>query len=350
MKSLRMLLLPFSWLYGMVVMLRNFLFDAALLKSRTVNLPVICIGNLNTGGTGKTPHTEYLLSALSNYKTAVVSRGYGRNTSGIAEVLVDSQANDTGDEPLQIKRNFPTVPFIVSEKRNDGIDYLLKHHPNTEVILLDDAFQHRSVKAGMNLLLTQYNDLFTNDCLLPAGNLREPALSASRADVIIVTKCPSTITAEQKKSIISELPKKPVFFSSFNYDNLQSLNSNEKLNLTDLYEYEILLITGIASNKNLLDFLSTHSRKIKEISFKDHHNYCAKDFENITAIFNTLASEKKIIVVTEKDAVKFNSSELKPLTNNLPVYSIPVTVVINENEIKFLDIVKSYVGKNQSNG
>jgi len=199
MKSLRMLLLPFSWLYGMVVMLRNFLFDAGLLKSRTVNLPVICIGNLNTGGTGKTPHTEYLLSALSNYKTAVVSRGYGRNTSGIAEVLVDSQANDTGDEPLQIKRNFPTVPFIVSEKRNDGIDYLLKHHPNTEVILLDDAFQHRSVKAGMNLLLTQYNDLFTNDCLLPAGNLREPALSASRADVIIVTKCPSTITAEQKK-------------------------------------------------------------------------------------------------------------------------------------------------------
>jgi len=160
MKSLRILLLPFSWLYGMVVLLRNLLFDVGLLKSRTVDIPVICIGNLNTGGTGKTPHTEYLLSALSNYKTAVVSRGYGRNTSGIVEVHVDSQPNDTGDEPLQIKRKFPIVPFIVSEKRSEGIDYLLKHYPNTEVILLDDAFQHRSVKAGMNILLTQYNDLF----------------------------------------------------------------------------------------------------------------------------------------------------------------------------------------------
>ena len=349
MKSLRILLLPFSWLYGMVVLLRNLLFDVGLLKSRTVDIPVICIGNLNTGGTGKTPHTEYLLSALSNYKTAVVSRGYGRNTSGIVEVHVDSQPNDTGDEPLQIKRKFPIVPFIVSEKRSEGIDYLLKHYLNTEVILLDDAFQHRSVKAGMNILLTQYNDLFINDCLLPAGNLRESASSASRADVIIVTKCPTAITVEQKKSIISQLPSKPVFFSSFSYDNLQSLNSDEKLNLRDLTEYEILLITGIASNNSLLGFLSTHSKKIKNISFKDHHNYCAKDLENIIAIFNNLASEKKIIVVTEKDAVKFNSSELKPLTKNLPVYSIPVTVVINENEIKFLDTVKAYVGKNQSN-
>ncbi len=349
MKSLRMLLLPFSWLYGMVVFLRNFLFDVGLLNSRTINIPVICIGNLNTGGTGKTPHTEYLLSALSNYNTAVVSRGYGRNTSGIAEVHVDSQPKDTGDEPLQIKRKFPIVPFIVSEKRSEGIDYLLKHYPNTEVILLDDAFQHRSVKAGMNILLTQYNDLFINDCLLPAGNLRESASSASRADVIIVTKCPTAITVEQKKSIISQLPSKPVFFSSFSYDNLQSLNSGEKLNLRDLSEYEILLITGIATNKSLLDFLSTHSKKIKKIAFKDHHNYCAKDIENIIAIFNNLASEKKIIIVTEKDAVKFNSSELKPLTKNLPVYSIPVTIVINENELKFLDTVKAYVGKNQSN-
>ncbi len=350
MKSLRILLLPFSWLYGMVVLLRNFLFDTGLLKSRTINLPVICIGNLNTGGTGKTPHTEYLLFVLSNFKTAVVSRGYGRNTKGIAEVQINSEAKETGDEPLQIKHKFQSVPFIVSEKRSEGIDYLLEHYPQTEVVLLDDAFQHRSVKAGLNLLLTQFNDLFIHDRLLPAGNLREPVTSSSRADVIIVTKCPSTITTEQKKSIISQLPAKPVFFSTLQYGNFQSLNSDKKLHLTELSEYEILLITGIASNKNLLSFLSTHSRKTIALAFKDHHNYCVKDFKNITTVFNNLASEKKIIVITEKDAVKFNSSELKPLILNLPVYSIPVTVTINENEIKFLDIVKSYVGKNQSNG
>ncbi len=201
MHQLRKLLFPLSVIYGLIMRLRNLLYDVGVLKSRSYNLPVICVGNMNTGGTGKTPHIEYLIRSLKNHPVAVVSRGYGRNTKGLIEVQLQSEASKVGDEPLQIKKKFPSIRCVVCEKRSKAIEYLMSHHPEVEVILLDDAFQHRSVKAGLNILLTQYDDLYVNDLILPAGNLREPASGASRAQIIIVTKSPSTLNHTEKAII-----------------------------------------------------------------------------------------------------------------------------------------------------
>jgi tetraacyldisaccharide 4'-kinase len=349
MHQLRKLLFPLSVIYGLIMRLRNLLYDLDFLKSRSYNLPIICVGNLNTGGTGKTPHIEYLIRLLKNHQVAVVSRGYGRNTKGLIEVQLQSEASQVGDEPLQIKKKFPAIRCVVCEKRSKGIDYLMSHHPEVEVILLDDAFQHRSVKAGLNILLTQYDDLYVNDLILPAGNLREPATGAARAQIIIVTKSPSTLNPTEKAIIKNQLKTLlPVFFSTLKYDHLQHFYEEKIIKLSELRDYEILLITGIASSKKLFDFLNSQSKKIIEITYNDHHEYCEKDFSDITAKFNTFASTKKIIVTTEKDAVKLRSEKFKKTLGHLPVFFIPVTITINENESELLKLVESYVGKNQN--
>lgn len=346
MKNLRLLLLPFSWLYGCAMALRNFLFDSGILKSASYPVPVICIGNLNTGGTGKTPHTEMLLHLLKDKKTVVVSRGYGRKSEGVIEVSNSANAEYVGDEPLQMKRKFPDSHFIVAEKRTEGIEYTLKKYPDTEVILLDDAFQHRSVKPGLSVLLTQYDDLFTDDFVLPAGNLREFRSGANRADIIIVTKCPAHLTSEEKKKILIKISlKKHVFFSTLEYQPLISLEDHHKIEISSLKDYEILLITGIASAKKLQNFLSSQSKNFLSLEFGDHHSYCEKDFSVIRSKFNTFASEKKIIVVTEKDAVKLKNEKFEPHIKTLPFYCLPVAVNIIEDKEEFNLLLKKYVGK-----
>lgn len=349
MKNLRLLLLPFSWLYGCVMAIRNFLFDSGILKSASYPVPVICIGNMNTGGTGKTPHTEMLLHLLQDKKTVVVSRGYGRKSKGVIEVTNNANASYVGDEPLQMKLKFPDTVFVVAEKRTEGINYALSKYPDIEVVLLDDALQHRSVKAGLTILLTQFDDLYTDDFVLPAGNLREFRSGANRADIIIVTKCPAQMSADEKKKILTKISShKNVFFSTLQYQPLISLEEQQKIEISSLKDYEILLISGIASASKLQDFLSSQSKNFLSLEFGDHHAYCEKDFSLIRSKFNTFASDKKIIVVTEKDAVKLKNEKFEPHLKTSPFYCLPVAVNLIEDKEKFNLLVKEYVGKNKS--
>ena len=349
MKILRLLMMHFSWLYGCITAVRNVLYDSGILKSHSYPVPVICIGNLNTGGTGKTPHTEMLLRLLHDKKAAVVSRGYGRKSKGVIEVALNDSALTVGDEPLQMKYRFPDKTFVVAEKRAEGIDYVLKKYPQTEVILLDDAYQHRSVKPGLTILLTQYDDLYIHDFVLPAGNLREFRSGARRADIIIITKCPGVINPEEKKKILTKISlHAPVFFSALQYQSAISLNGNDKIEISSLKNYEILLITGIASAEKIKDFIRSESKDFRSIEFNDHHVYCEKDFSLIRSKFSTFASENRVILVTEKDAVKLNDNLFKENIKDLPFYFLPVTAELIENKEKFNIRVKEYVGKNKS--
>lgn len=351
MKKARLLLFPFSLVYGLVMWIRNALYDAGILKSTSFPIPIINIGNLNTGGTGKTPHAEYLVSLLSAHKNvAVLSRGYGRTSKGFFEVNVNDNAEQTGDEPLQIKKKFNSAHVFVCESRVEGVKSILQKYPSTEVILLDDAFQHRSIKAGFNILLTQYNDLFCDDFVLPGGNLREPSSGAKRAEVIIVTKCLPEISAHEKALIskrLTALTTQKVFFTSLQYASLKNLFSHEELSLSDLQGFEILLVTAIAGTTAITSFLNSKSKKIYPLKFGDHHSYCSKDLSQIREKFNILASPNKIIVVTEKDAVKLSDEKLSSFLKDIPVFYLPVKVLFEPNEEKlFKELIYEYVGKN----
>ncbi len=330
---------------------RNSLYDVGILKSTSFSIPIINIGNLNTGGTGKTPHTEYLVSLLStDKKVAVLSRGYGRKSKGFFEVNANDNAEQTGDEPLQIKKKFNIVRVFVCESRVEGVKSILEKYPSTEVILLDDAFQHRRIKAGFNILLTQFNDLFCDDFVLPAGNLREPSSGANRAQTIIVTKCPYEISSHEKDLISKRLTQsisQKVFFTSLRYDRLKSLFTNEELPVNYLRDYEILLVSGIAGTTSITSFLTDKSRKVLPLEFGDHHSYCSKDFSLIREKFNILASPNKIIVITEKDAVKLSDEKLSSFLKDLPVFYLPVKILFEPNEEKlFKELIYEYVGKN----
>ena len=323
-KSFRFVLFPLSVLYGFIIWLRNKLYDKNILKSASFNFPVICVGNLAVGGTGKTPMVEYLVRLLKDeYKVATMSRGYKRKTKGFAIANENTTALDIGDEPMQFYKKFPDITVSVAEERLVSIPQLLHDKPDTRVIILDDAFQHRQVKAGLNILLTEYRDLFTRDFILPAGNLRDIQASYKRADIIMVTKCKSHLTEEEKDKMIAEIKlqaHQKIFFTKIEYGSPYHLFNKEERFLSP--DTNILLVCGIANPKPIKEILNTYAATYDMMRFRDHHIFNIGDLKDIKDEFEKMETENKIILTTEKDGVRLAKfeNELK----DLPVYVFPI--------------------------
>ena len=318
-------LLPLSWLYGLVVSIRNLMFDVGMLKSKTFPLPVICVGNITVGGTGKTPHTEYLIRLLSEkHQVAVLSRGYKRQSEGYVLATPTTSMTDIGDEPYQMKHKFPQIHMAVDKDRCHGIEKLMKKEvqPSTDVVILDDAYQHRYVKAGLNILLMDYHRLIYLDKLLPAGRLRESSSGTKRADIVIVTKCPRDITPIERTGIERSLNIEnwqKIFFSTYTYpDNMKGIGSNP------------LLVTGIASPEQMIYDLQKIVPEFDVMSFPDHHHFTENDINNI----RTRAAGRTILT-TEKDSTRLHGLE------NVKV--IPIEVEFIDGKEDFDNIIRNYV-------
>ncbi|WP_188406591.1 tetraacyldisaccharide 4'-kinase [Psychroflexus salis] len=332
MKLLRKFLLPLTWLYALILSLRNLFYDWGVFSSKQFSVPVICVGNLSMGGSGKSPTIEYLIRLLKNqYHVATLSRGYGRKTKGFVSLDASNEAVEVGDEPLQFKNKFPEIEVAVDELRAHGIQKILEDK-NTEVILLDDAFQHRKVQAGFTILLSVYNDLYVNDFVLPAGNLREPKSGAKRADIIIITKCPPSLSEKEQTQIRLQLnlqKHQKVFFSYIAYQKeAQGLNS--KIKLSELQNYT--LVTGIANPKPLVDFLNEINPPQKHLKFKDHHNFSASEIN--------IMRQERIILTTEKDFTRLKTS----LASDQLFY-IPIEMKILDHAEDFNHAILSYVAE-----
>lgn len=300
MKLLRVLLFPFSILYGIITCIRNFMYDRGILKSYSFSRPVIAIGNLSTGGTGKSPQTEYLIRLLcSNYKVATLSRGYKRKSKGFVLAGPTSNAEILGDEPYQFYTKFPHINVAVDADRKNGIEKLLALHPQPDVIILDDAYQHRKVKADFYILLTSYGDLYADDFILPTGNLRESRSGAKRANIIVVTKCPQTISLEEINAMKAKLnPDKgqDVFFTYIDYDN-EVHSEKDALPLAEAITRDNILVAGIARPAPFFERLKGSNANC--ITFPDHHNFTEEEVSNLAIL-----SKDKIIITTEKDYVR----------------------------------------------
>jgi tetraacyldisaccharide 4'-kinase len=323
-KSFRYLLLPLAFLYGLIIWIRNWLFDKNILKSASFNFPVICVGNLAVGGTGKTPLTEFLVEFLQQpYQTATLSRGYKRKTKGFAIAGKNTTAIDIGDEPMQFHQKFPGITVAVGEERLVAIPQLLHQKPSTEVIILDDAFQHRSVKAGLNIVLTEYKNLYSRDLMLPAGDLRDVKSSIKRAHIIIVTKCKSNLDENEKNNIYKELnplPHQQVFFTEILYDRPYHIFRHHKAQLDATSD--VLLICGIANPKPLKEFLNMHVRSFDMLRYADHHIFTSDDLDEIKTCFEKIQSDYKLIITTEKDAVRLQKFEKE--LSDYPIYALPI--------------------------
>jgi tetraacyldisaccharide 4'-kinase len=349
MKFFRLLLLPFSFLYSLILQIRNALYDNGVLASYTPDLPVICIGNLALGGTGKTPHTEYLIRLLKeSNQVATLSRGYGRNTKGFLYVTENSTANQAGDEPLQFKKKFrDEVIVAVDENRKEGILKLCAAQPAPDVILLDDAFQHRQVKAGFNILLTSCSRPYPQDFVLPAGNLREPRSGAKRADIVIVTKCPESLSEQEQDNFRRAIPGKVLFFSYIRYGNLISLADGTERALPK-GESKTLLLSGIADNGPLKHYLRQHSSGLEVLEFPDHHDYSADDLIKLRTVFESMSEKNNIIVTTEKDAMRLRQPENLNLLINLPIYYVPIYIEFKgDDSLEFHKLIHRYVNENK---
>ena len=323
MKQLRKLLFPFSALYYGTVWLRNFLFDTGFWKSQEYDSPIISIGNLNTGGTGKTPMTEFLIRLLKDrYSLSVLSRGYGRSTKGYRVVGANDDASDVGDEPLQYRTKFKNITVAVSEDRRTGIGNLLQGEATTEIIILDDAYQHRKVKPSFSVLLTSYSDLFYKDYVLPVGNLRESRRGAKRAQVTIVTKCPKSISAQERTRIRSKLLRYTngkVYFTSIAYSNT-IYNTNENRQLSSLTGTQVTVVTGIANPKPLLEFLESNTISYSHQKYRDHHNFTSSEISTL--------EKCSFILTTEKDYMR-----LKSRIKHNAIFYLPIKVVfVDEKE------------------
>jgi tetraacyldisaccharide 4'-kinase len=326
---IRVLLLPLALLYGMGVGLRDLLYRTGALRSVRFDLPVISIGNLSVGGAGKSPHIEYLMRWLGQYlNVAVLSRGYGRQTEGYRPVSVIDNARWVGDEPLQFKRKFPDTPVSVSESRAIGVPELLKHNPETQCVLLDDAYQHLAVTPGLNILLTEYNRPFTRDWLLPAGRLREWRYGARRADIIIVTKCPPELSERQRRDMALEIdpyPRQRLYFSRYAYGQPYALLRPTLQRPLDL-DTELLLLSAIANTDYLLQYLGEQAKAVQTLEFEDHHYFKEEDLLDLKRRFERMAGPNKIILTTEKDATRLELHAAFLAQHQLPVFVLPVEV------------------------
>ena len=327
MKLLRKILFPIAIIYWLVTFVRNWLYDVGFFKSKSYDLPIIAIGNLSAGGTGKTPHTEYLIRLLKDkYKVAVLSRGYKRSTKGFVLAIEGISAAELGDESYQIHAKFPDVSVAVCEDRQTGIESLIATI-NPDVILLDDAFQHRKVKAGFYVLLTAYDDLFSDDFILPFGNLRESAMGKKRANLVIVTKCPATLSEQKQELVKQKLKEKvPVFFTSIDYDT-EVFGTENTMNVSEVITKEKVIVAGIAKPKYFIDYLN--SGKDKVMIYPDHHNFSDQEILELNAI-----AQDKMLVTTEKDYVRLNGK-----INSDKLFYLPIKVKFLNSENEFQPLI-----------
>ena len=354
-------LLPLSWLYGLGVKFRNMLFEMNILKSKSYSVPVISVGNITVGGTGKTPHVEYLIQLLKDqFRVAMLSRGYKRKSSGYVLATTKTPMKMIGDEPYQIKQKYPKVTVAVDAKRTRGIDHLIHDDSTkeTDVILLDDAFQHRYVKPGVNILLVDYHRSIIFDKLIPAGRLREPLKGKDRADIVIVTKCPKDLKPMEFRVLTKQMnlyPYQQLYFTTLAYGNLKRVfpdnpeNPDIPESLENLTDYHVLLLTGIASPKQIYYDVKPYAKEIKTLAYGDHHAFKQKDIHHINETFASMPSPK-VIITTEKDMVRLETTEglSDEVRNNLLVLPVKISFML-EGEIMFNENIIGYVRKNSRN-
>ncbi|WP_264520838.1 tetraacyldisaccharide 4'-kinase [Flavobacterium sp. N1994] len=335
---LRKLLFPFAILYGFITSLRNYLYDKGIFKSYSFDIPVIAVGNLNVGGTGKTPQIEYLIRLLSpKYKVATLSRGYKRKSEGFILANEKATAETIGDEPFQYYKKFSNIQVAVDANRKNGIEQLLAQSSKPEIILLDDAFQHRKVKAGFYILLTAYGDLFSDDFILPTGNLRESRDGAKRANLIIVTKCPSDLSIQEQENIKKKIGiNLPIFFSCIDYDD-KVYNDAENLTIGEVKATQKILLAGIANPKPFFQFLQ--AEKDETMTFDDHHHFTESEINRIKE-----CAKNKIIITTEKDFVRLEAELLKA-----QLYYLPIKSKLLVNQETFDQTILNYVGTSTRN-
>ena len=340
----RILLYPFALLYGSILWLRNRLYDAGFFSSIEFSVPVICVGNLSTGGTGKTPHIEYLIRLLQyQYRVATMSRGYKRHTQGFLLAEQGTNALRIGDEPMQFFLKFPELVVSVAEDRMTGIPTLIQKRPDVGIVLLDDAYQHRSVKAGLNLLITDYSHRYTHDHVLPFGSLRESSKSANRADLVIVSKCPDTLSLSEANSIHTELnlaPAQKLFFTSIQYGTPFSLDSGEPLKINGQH---ILLVCGIAKPAPLISYLEQQGAKVHPLIYRDHHYFVTADIEEIKATWDNWNVPDKILLTTEKDATRLLLHHDKLIGHGIATNVLPIEInVLFDKKQEFDGLILAY--------
>ena len=347
---MKRLLLPISFLYSIVLSLRHKLYDWNILKSKSYDIPNICVGNLNFGGTGKTPHIEYLARLLSEtYQVAILSRGYGRDTKGFILANEGHTHHDIGDEPLQYFKKFDNIKIAVDEKRCEGMERLLQDENPPQIVLLDDAYQHRKIKPGLNILLTDYYNLYSDSHLFPAGDLRDIKKAAKRAEIIVVTKSPNVITPYYRRDVESKLkllPHQKIFYSYIEYLDFKPLS---KLSYeVDIKEAKtVLLLCGIANTYSLEDHIKRKYNTISKIKFNDHHNFTEKDADMIVEKYNSLIGKNKVIITTEKDAMRLINSSFINKFDNIPVFVVPIKIKFHKEEgTSFNDEILNYINSN----
>lgn len=332
MQNIRKIFLPFSWLYAAIVWLRNKFFDWGWFSSKQYDFPVICVGNISVGGTGKSPMIEYLVTLLKeHYQIATLSRGYKRQTKGFYRLKGGESVTETGDEPLQFKTKFPEIAVAVDENRQHGIMRLRQLHPQPEVILLDDAFQHRKVTPGLSIVLTTYNTLYTSDKMLPAGNLREPQSGAQRANIIVVSKCPENIAPQEQREIRVSLqlhPHQQLFFSFIRYAEFLT-NGKETCTLKQL-PANFCLVTGIAKPTPLVHYLKKKGLSFQHRRFPDHYNFTESNIQNLR--------QKDFIVSTEKDFMR-----LKPHLPSKKLFYLPIQQEFISNSQEFTSTILNFI-------
>lgn len=354
MHTYRIIFFPFALIYGMIVRLRHFLFDVGILKSETFKVPLIGVGNLVMGGSGKTPLVELLIRMLSEEnKIAVLSRGYGRKSKGYIKADQYSKYEDIGDEPMQYYRKFKkNVTIAVDAKRRKGIKNLMEDKAGHDVIIMDDSFQHRYVKPGISILLTDFHKLYTSDYLFPVGKLRDVVSAAKRADIILVTKTNKVLSPITRRNIIEKInpePHQKLFFSYIKYGNFTPITEINKGSFPREIN-TILLFTGIANASPLQEHLRFRCSELVAIDFPDHHNYTRADLIKVREKFDTFFTRKKIIVTTEKDAMRLINSPYISELKNLPVFFLPMEIALHKEDRQlFNDQIVAYVRENKLN-
>ena len=343
----KILLFPFTILYGTVIGARNLMYDAGLLKSTRFSIPIISVGNLSIGGAGKTPHIEFLIQNLRPFlNLATLSRGYKRKTKGFRMATLHDNALTIGDEPLQYRRKYRDIVVAVSESRTLAIPLIIKHAPATQVILLDDAFQHRAIVPGLNILLTTYDQPFTRDILLPAGRLREYPDSYKRADIVVISKCPDNLSEEDRQVVIEEV--KPmgwqrIYFTKYLYHPPYSFfNPGQRIRLTE--DLDIILVSAIANTAYLRQYIETRVDSIHELEYEDHHIFLERDIEYLEQVFINRESNKKIILTTEKDAMRLDMHRQLITQKQLPIYVLPVEVsFLFDQKEAFINDIRTFL-------
>lgn len=347
-RLLKPLMYPLSILYGAIVWLRNKLYDNGVLSSIQFSIPVICVGNLSTGGTGKTPHIEYLIRLFQyEYQLATMSRGYKRKTTGFFLAGTDTDSRMIGDEPMQFYRKFPGLTVSVCEDRMTGIPRLLSERPGIDIVLLDDAFQHRSVKPGLNILITDFARPFYTDFILPFGSLREGRKAYKRADIIVVSKCPLTLNSKEQQAFISKinpLKHQCVFFSAIAYDSMIDFFTGQRIDL--LEKPNVIMVSGIAKPAPMLQFLRQNiAENVHLLKYPDHHFFTQANLDEIKHTYDSWGKGHKIIVTTEKDAARLEMHKEQLSGWNITIAILPIKIEFLNRQQEFDSSVRSYVQK-----